>query len=90
MKRKGLTIRSRKYRGDMQSGEMMETLGLRSGGHLPPEGLPIRVIDGIEVFVKPAKPKEPGQRKSSKHRVMAICPTCKRVISVGRLHQHTH
>jgi hypothetical protein len=82
---------------NMWSGEMMKTLGLKAGGHLPKEGMPERVIQGIRVYVKPAPEsvvvvkhfgKRVGILKRSNHRVMAICPGCKRHLSAGRLHQH--
>ena len=41
---------------NMWSGEMMKALGLKPGGHLPDEGMPERSIQGIRVYVKPAKP----------------------------------
>jgi hypothetical protein len=55
---------------------------------LPVKGMPPQVIQGITVFVQPLPPRQPGQRKRSTHRVMAICPGCSRIMSVGRLHQH--
>lgn len=70
----------------IQSGEMLELLGLRSGGHLPDAGMPERIIDGVRVYVR--EKSDNGGKKSSKHRVMAICPGCDRHISVGRLGQH--
>jgi hypothetical protein len=80
---------------NMWSGEMMKALGLKPGGHLPSEGLPEREIQGIRVYVKPATPTKITTNvfgthiwKSSKHRVIAICPGCERHLSAGRLHQH--
>ena len=96
-----------KYGHNMWSEEMMETLGLKAGGHLPDEGLPEREIQGIRVYVKPLRTcceyhrqggqgitcthNSDGKRgsiKSSRHRVIAICPGCQRHLSAGRLHQH--
>lgn len=94
---------SQKYgRGNlpMHSGEMLETLGLKAGGHLPIEGMPERVIQGVRVWVTPAPARRdpeslpkfgPSVRtsgKSSTHRVMCECPTCGAVLSAGRLFQH--
>ena len=70
----------------MHSPEMMETLGLKAGAHLPPEGMPERLIQGVKVWVTPYVEGRP--RKSSIHRVMCKCPSCERVLSAGRLHQH--
>lgn len=52
----------------------------------PDAGLPVQVVQGVKVWVKPIL-RVPG-KKSSKHRVMCECPTCYKVLSVGRLHQH--
>jgi hypothetical protein len=38
------------------------------------------------VIVKPGSEK--GTRKSSKHRIFVVCPTCNREIPAGRWHQH--
>lgn len=57
-------------------------LGLRSGHHLPKEGLGARYVDGMVVFVKP---KTENRRA---HRVMVICPDCGNNIPFGRLQQH--
>ena len=74
---------------------MLEALGLRPGGHLPPEGMPARIVNGVKVWVEPEPMTRTFNRaagikvrKSSKHRVMAECPSCKRHMSAGRLHQH--
>ena len=68
------------------SGMMMRALGLKSGGHLPAAGMPERLIENIRVYVLPAPGADPTCRhKSSKHRVMAVCPVCDRHMSAGRL-----
>jgi hypothetical protein len=66
-------------------------LGLKPTQHLPVEGMPPRLIQGIRIWVEPQK--EPGAKvsrrnKRSTHRVMAECPICLKVMSAGRLHQH--
>jgi hypothetical protein len=75
------------------SRETNSLLGIK--GKLPAEGMPPRMIQGIKVWVNPAKPKQIVDRwgkphivKSSTHRVMAECPHCAQILSVGRLHQH--
>ena len=47
------------------------------------------------MYVKPATPPVMNTRyyglrvpKSSKHRVMAVCPECGKHVSLGRLQQH--
>lgn len=66
--------------------EIFRLLGL-TGSHLPKEGMPPRLIQGIKVWVNPIKWPHP-LRKSSTHRVMAECPVCGKTMSAGRLHQH--
>ena len=76
----------RGHQWSMHSGEMLQALGLKPGGHLPADGLPPRELQGVTVYVAPAAPAASG-RKSSRHRVMAVC-SCGRHVSAGRLHQH--
>ncbi len=74
-----MRFRSQKYRsGPMHSGEMMEALGLRAGAHLPREGLPPRLIQGVRVWVAPFQDMGPLDQRhhSSTHRVMCECPDC--------------
>jgi len=76
--------------------EVMEMLGVKQ---LPPEGMECQNVQGLMVWVKPAP--EPryypessafiGRRKiikTSKHRIMVICPGCHKNVSAGRTHQH--
>jgi hypothetical protein len=76
------------------TGEVMELLGVKK---LPPEGMNLILIQGIWIFVEPApEPRYVGgfsawagkKIKSSKHRIKAICGTCDKTLSAGRLHQH--
>lgn len=78
-----------------QSSAIMQLLGLKAGGHLPTDGMPPRVIQGVTVWVTPAPAPRWDDRwgkpvlvKSSKHRVMCRCPQCGWEGSVGRLAQH--
>ena len=76
----------------MQSAEVLETLGV-VGGHLPPNGMAPRYIQGVRVWVAPVRVNlglnwRGRPRKSSQHRVMCECPGCGRVLSLGRLAQH--
>lgn len=64
------------------SWEMHKLLGVK---RLPDEGMSERLIQSVRVYVKPIV-RVPG-RKSSKHRVIAIC-NCGQHVPVGRLHQH--
>lgn len=66
----------------MSHSELYVLLELKPGSHLPAEGIPVRQIQGIDVWV------EPKTTSALKHRVMARCPGCKAVLSAGRLHQH--
>lgn len=79
---KPLVTQRSEHKWAMHSGEMMEALGLKAGHHLPAEGMPERLIQGVRVYVLAAKPTA---HKSSAHRVMAVCPACERHMSAGRL-----
>lgn len=86
-------LRSPKYLNAKASAwEVMEMLELSATSKLPAGGMAPRIIQGIEVWVEPLlhRTAAPGVRlhKRSTHRVLAKCPTCSRVLSVGRLHQH--
>lgn len=77
---------SGKY-GRATSSEMMELLGLKRTANLPKEAMPERLIQGVRVYVKPQRVLLPGERKSSSHRIFAICE-CGQHVPTGRLHQH--
>lgn len=78
-------IESPRYVGyPAQSTDMKILLG--QGKNWPDAGLPVQVVQGVKVWVKPIV-RVPG-RKSSKHRVMCECPNCNTILSVGRLNQH--
>lgn len=81
--------------------DFKELFGIDPNAHWPKGGIPARIMDGIKVWVKPAKVPVERTRwdyrsgktvgsyvKTSNHRVMAECPECKQVLSAGRLHQH--
>jgi len=78
--------RNGEYGWNLHSHDVLPLLGLRPGEHLPAAGLPPRVIQGVKVWV--AMSAAPTGRKSATHRVLAECPLCGKVLSVGRLHQH--
>jgi hypothetical protein len=77
--------------------QMRELLGLPPKAKLPVEGMAAREIQGVKVWVEPFLPvwgrdRYTGERvqvKSSVHRVKAECPNCRKVLSAGRLFQHT-
>jgi hypothetical protein len=66
---------------------MLKQLGVKK---LPSEGMPIRMVQDIMVWVEPFVPAfRSGVRvKSSTHRVRCYCPECGKKMSAGRLHQH--
>lgn len=72
----------------MHSGELMEALGLKPGGHLPSLGMLPRKVQGVTVYVRPEDPWRRKTRAGMQHRVMVICPDCGRHISAGRFAQH--
>lgn len=69
--------------GYATSSDMHRELGVTK---LPDEGMPVREVQGVQVYVKP---RTIGSLKPHRcaHRVFAIC-TCGRHVPVGRLHQH--
>ena len=74
---------------------VLPMLGIPAGGHLPKEGMPPREVQGVTVWVEPAKPTVMGVRwgrphivKSSTHRIMCKCSGCGKTVSLGRLAQH--
>lgn len=66
------------------AGEVLEMLGVK---RLPVEGMPVRVIQGIPVYVRALRAKSGPFRNWDGLRVMAICE-CGRHVPVGRLGQH--
>lgn len=84
-----------KYTRNAHSHDIKLMLGLTVKQKLPNEGMPPRLIHGIEVWVAPLAPRisqdhiERWRRRYAKpHRVLCRCPQCGKVVSVGRLHQH--
>lgn len=93
-----------RYGSKAYSDAVMNLLGLSRGAHLPREGMPARVIEGVEapsgwhegprrpvlltVWVMPGHPPRDWRSKSSKHRVMCACPGCNKTVPIGRLAQH--
>lgn len=67
------------------SSQIKILLGLDQKAKLPKEGMPVREIQGIKVFVAPL---DPARSRRRLHRVRAICPACGMEMSAGRLHQH--
>lgn len=74
------------YIPTMTASDMLAELGV-VGDHLPKEGMPSRIIQGIEVWGAPSEAPRNGW-KSSKHRVLCKCPTCGCTVSAGRIFQH--
>ena len=74
----------------------MPLLGLRSGQHLPDEGMAPRIVDGVKVWVLPIRPFEERtypvlghvRRNGLQLRVRCECPNCGQEVPVGRLAQH--
>lgn len=73
-------------KGLPHSHHLLPLLGIPAGGHLPSAGLEPRSVLGVTIYIRPAY--EPTGYKSSRHRVMVVCPTCAKHLSAGRLHQH--
>jgi hypothetical protein len=75
------------YPWPAHSGTVKEFLGLDRKAKLPAEGMPPREIQGFQVYVLSLTE---ARAKKQFHRVMAICPTCGKHLSAGRLQQHQH
>lgn len=65
---------------------MTARLGVKK---LPAEGMPLRDIEGVQVYVAALKGEKPQRGKRHTHRVIAICPECSQEMSAGRVHQHS-
>lgn len=74
-------------RGTAFSDQINEMLGLAPKQKLPEEGMPPRLIRGIEVWVRPLPPKVDNHRRFSL-RVRGRCPFCQCEFAVSRLAQH--
>jgi hypothetical protein len=80
------------------AGDMMAALGLKPGGHFPPEGTNARIVPAIRktagvidrvyisVWVTPANVSK--HIHGAQHRVMCLCPDCGKTVSAGRIKQH--
>lgn len=59
--------------------------GLRPEQKWPERGLPVRRVQGINVWVLS---KDEAKQTKKFHRVRAECPHCGETMSAGRMHQH--
>ena len=75
------------YERDVQNSDMLKLLGIE-GTHLPVDGMPPRIIQGVKVWVTPKPALKPGLRHSATHRVMCECSLCGKHMSRGRLFSH--
>lgn len=64
--------------------DLKAAYGLRKQDKWPDAGLPIKVIEGTAVIVRP-KGFAPGIKP---HRVYVSCPLCRTELPASRLHQH--
>jgi hypothetical protein len=69
----------------MHSHHVRRLLGV---DRLPENGMLRRELQGIIVWVEPLRGERPASGKRHTHRVLAECPVCSMVMSVGRLPQH--
>lgn len=73
------------------SHHVLRLLGIK-GSHLPAEGMPPRMIQGITVWVEAQIDRNLVREfrlSRAVHRVKARCPECGKIMSVGRLCQHS-
>ena len=64
---------------------VMQALGLE---RLPVEGMEVRTVLGVRVWITPLVMPNPTRWKRSTHRLIVQCPRCKWNGSLGRLDQH--
>lgn len=83
------------YPRHMHHTQVYQALGLDPKKHLPEEGLPPQVINGVTVWVEPKKPtiyrEYLGRQiatRNQPHRVKALCPTCGKTFTAGKLFMH--
>lgn len=75
---------------NVQHNDIYRLLGLSITKHLPRDGLPLRDVQGVPVYVLPKEMAEYQAKQQGKafvHRVFAVC-TCGQHVPVGRLGQH--
>ena len=63
-------------------------LGCTKNYKLPTEAIPVHLIQGVPVWVEAKGAKQPVSYRGRPHRVMAACPECGFICSLGRMHQH--
>jgi len=76
-----------RFNRSASASDMLELLGLKRTGKLPKEGMEVRDIQGVQVYVKPSTSGGTRNTRRCNHRVIAIC-TCGQHVPTGRLHQH--
>lgn len=73
------------YGLNAHTSEIKKLFGLRPEQKWPKEGMPPRVIQGVQVWVLSV----PGAKYFGRlHRVRCACLFCDKTLSLGRLHQH--
>lgn len=88
----------------MHSHQLYRRLGLDPKRHLPDEGVPTTLVDGVGVYVLAKGEPSPSRRQRGHvigekwpdrpmrrmmKRTFAICPTCGKHVEAGHLFQHT-
>lgn len=70
------------FKWQMRNDHILQLFGLPPNGHIPPEYTAAKYIGNVYVEIHPR-----GQAPI-KRRVVAICPTCQKVVCAGHLDQH--
>jgi hypothetical protein len=68
----------------MYDGEIKQAFGLHPTDKWPYMGVGPRMIGNVLVWVTPVSERMEGFT----HRCLCECPTCKEVVTAGKLHQH--
>lgn len=68
--------------------EVLRLMGFADGRAPVVGAVPVTIQD-IEVWVAPLDADRDRRSRRKEHRLMAKCPACGKVVSVGRLRQHS-
>lgn len=68
--------------------EVKALFGLEPKQKWPDKGMDSIQVNGITCWVNAMPVKNANGRRRFALRAMCMCPTCKKILPIGRLHQH--
>lgn len=77
-----------KYGNRVMESEVKALFGLQPKQKWPNAGMGSQTINGILCWVNALPQKQEGRRRRFALRAMCMCPVCKKILPIGRLHQH--